>query len=99
MTRGSGPDADILHGFGVAVGLSRWDLGVSPSPSPGQCARPAPPGPMPVDHDVTGLLVAWREGDATAVDHLFPLVYEELRRIAHRQLSRERSDHTLGTTA
>jgi RNA polymerase sigma factor (TIGR02999 family) len=54
---------------------------------------------MPVDHDVTGLLVAWREGDATAVDRLFPLVYDELRRIAHRQLSRERADLTLGTTA
>jgi RNA polymerase sigma factor (TIGR02999 family) len=54
---------------------------------------------MPVDHDVTGLLVAWREGDATAVDRLFPLVYQELRRIAHRQLSHERPDLTLGTTA
>jgi RNA polymerase sigma factor (TIGR02999 family) len=54
---------------------------------------------MPVDHDVTGLLVAWREGDATAVDRLFPLVYDELRRIAHRQLGRERADLTLGTTA
>ena len=54
---------------------------------------------VPVDHDVTGLLVAWREGDATAVDRLFPLVYQELRRIAHRQLSRERPDLTLGTTA
>ena len=54
---------------------------------------------MATDHDVTGLLVAWRQGDATAVDRLFPLVYDELRRIAHRQLSRERSDHTLGTTA
>jgi len=54
---------------------------------------------LPFDSDVTGLLAAWREGDATAVDRLFPLVYEELRRIAHRQLSRERADHTLGTTA
>jgi len=39
--------------------------------------------------DITGLLVAWRGGDATALDRLFPLVYEELRRIAHRQLSRD----------
>jgi RNA polymerase sigma factor (TIGR02999 family) len=61
----------------------------------GPCSCPE----MAVDHDVTGLLVAWRQGDATAVDRLFPLVYDELRRIAHRQLSRERSDHTLGTTA
>ena len=50
-------------------------------------------------HDVTGLLLAWRAGDGTALDRLFPLVYEELRRIAHRQLGRERSGHTLGTTA
>lgn len=49
--------------------------------------------------DITGLLLAWRGGDATALDRLFPLVYEELRRIAHRQLGRERSDHTLSTTA
>ena len=57
-----------------------------------------PPGSEP-EHDVTGLLLAWRAGDGTAVDRLFPLVYEELHRIAHRQLSRERSDHTLATTA
>jgi RNA polymerase sigma factor (TIGR02999 family) len=50
-------------------------------------------------HDVTGLLLAWRAGDGTALDRLFPLVYEELRRIAHGQLGRERSGHTLGTTA
>jgi RNA polymerase sigma factor (TIGR02999 family) len=49
--------------------------------------------------DITGLLVAWRAGDEAAFDRLFPLVYDELRRIAHRQLGRERSDHTLGTTA
>jgi RNA polymerase sigma factor (TIGR02999 family) len=54
---------------------------------------------MADDHDVTGLLLAWRHGDASAADRLFPLVYEELRRIAHRQLGRERPDHTLGTTA
>jgi RNA polymerase sigma factor (TIGR02999 family) len=54
---------------------------------------------MAADHDVTGLLAAWRQGDATAVDRLFPLVYDELRRIAHRQLGQERPDHTLGTTA
>lgn len=58
-----------------------------------------PQGPESPDHDVTGLLLAWRQGDATAVDRLLPLVYEELHRIAHRQLRRERSDHTLETTA
>jgi RNA polymerase sigma factor (TIGR02999 family) len=33
------------------------------------------------------------------IDHLFPVVYDELRRVAHRQLRREPSGHTLGTTA
>ncbi len=50
-------------------------------------------------HDITGLLLAWRAGDGDAPDRLFPLVYNELRGIAHRQLGHERDDHTLGTTA
>jgi RNA polymerase sigma factor (TIGR02999 family) len=48
--------------------------------------------------DVTGLLLAWRGGDVGALDRLMPLVYGELRGIAHRQLGRERDGHTLGTT-
>ena len=47
---------------------------------------------------VTELLLECRSDDRAA-DRLFPLVYEELRRIAHRQLRRERTGHTLGTTA
>jgi len=54
---------------------------------------------MDDDHDITGLLLAWRAGDQTALDQLFPRVYDELRHIAHRRLGREREDHTLGTTA
>ncbi|MBA2525196.1 MAG: RNA polymerase subunit sigma-70, partial [Pyrinomonadaceae bacterium] len=38
---------------------------------------------------VTQLLVAWGGGDAAALDELMPLVYEELRRLAHRHISRE----------
>ena len=38
-------------------------------------------------------------GDREALDRLLPLVYDELRRIARRELRRERSDHTLTTTA
>ena len=38
-------------------------------------------------------------GDPAAAESLFPLLYEELRRIAHRQLAVERADHTLCTTA
>jgi RNA polymerase sigma-70 factor, ECF subfamily len=49
--------------------------------------------------NLTGLLIEWREGDPSALDKLTPLVYDELRRIAHRYVQRERNGHTLGTTA
>jgi RNA polymerase sigma factor (TIGR02999 family) len=48
---------------------------------------------------VTQLLVAWGEGDKAALDELMPVVYDELRRLAQRYLSRERPGHTLQTTA
>ena len=48
---------------------------------------------------VTQLLVRWREGDRKALEELMPLVYDELRRLARYYLSRERSDHTLQSTA
>jgi RNA polymerase sigma-70 factor, ECF subfamily len=48
---------------------------------------------------LTGLLLEWREGDKAALDRLTPLVYDELRRIAHRYVQREREGHTLQTTA
>ena len=51
------------------------------------------------DADITGLLLAWRAGDPNALDRLFSLVYDELRRIARRQLNREQPGHTLDTTA
>jgi RNA polymerase sigma factor (TIGR02999 family) len=47
---------------------------------------------------VTRLLAAMGQGDRAAFDELFPLIYEELRGIAHRQLRGERADHTLATT-
>ena len=50
-------------------------------------------------HAVTDLLKAWSQGDASAFDRLIPLVYEELRQLAHRYLSREAPGHTLQTTA
>jgi RNA polymerase sigma-70 factor (ECF subfamily) len=49
--------------------------------------------------EVTQLLLAWRNGDQEAVDKLLPLVYEELHRLAARYMGRERTDHTLQTTA
>ena len=49
--------------------------------------------------DVSQLLVAWSEGDGSALERLLPLVEEELHRLAHRYMNRERKDHTLQTTA
>jgi RNA polymerase sigma factor (TIGR02999 family) len=54
----------------------------------------SPPTP-----DVTHLLLAWSDGDRAALDQLMPIVYAELRRLAHRQLAGERPNHTLQTTA
>jgi len=54
---------------------------------------------QPAPHEITGLLMAWSDGDESALDRLIPLVYEELRKLAHRYMSRERSGHTLQTTA
>lgn len=48
--------------------------------------------------DVTQLLFAFRDGDPAAFDRLVPLVYEDLRRIARRQLSRHEADGVLDTT-
>lgn len=49
--------------------------------------------------DITALLAAHASGEPDAMDELFPLVYDELRRIAHRRMQGERSGHTLRTTA
>jgi RNA polymerase sigma factor (TIGR02999 family) len=50
-------------------------------------------------HDVTGLILSWRQGDADALDRLVPLVYDELRRVARRRLHDEQVGHTLQATA
>ena len=55
--------------------------------------------PAPPAHDVTQLLVAWSDGDQAAFQRLLPLVYAELRRVAHRRMRDERPDHLLQTTA
>lgn len=54
---------------------------------------------MDDEHEITRLLEQLREGDGTALDRLLPLVYDELRAIAHRQLRHQRPGHTLDTTA
>lgn len=49
--------------------------------------------------EITRLLVAWGEGDESALAELAPLVHEELHRLAHRYMGGERRGHTLQTTA
>ena len=49
--------------------------------------------------DFTAQLIAWREGDESALERLTPLVYAELHRLAHIHLSKERNGHVLQTTA
>ena len=53
----------------------------------------------PKTHEVTTLLQAWGRGEDAALDEIIPIVYRELRRIAHRYMAGERPDHTLQTTA
>ena len=48
---------------------------------------------------ITQLLQRWRDGNREALDALLPLVYEELRRLAHRHLRNERAEHTLQSSA
>jgi RNA polymerase sigma factor (TIGR02999 family) len=50
------------------------------------------------DAGITGTLLGCRAGDPEALDRLFPLVYDDLRRVARAQMRREGTDHTLGTT-
>ncbi len=50
-------------------------------------------------NDVSKLLRAWSDGDQSALDSLTPIVYEELRRLAHHYMERERPGHALQTTA
>jgi len=53
----------------------------------------------PEGHQVTGLLLAWSHGDQSALQKLIPLVYEDLRKVAHAYMAGERRGHTLQTTA
>ena len=50
-------------------------------------------------HRITQLLAEWSHGDDAALTELTPLVYEELRRLAHHYMEGQRPDHTLQTTA
>ena len=54
---------------------------------------------MDITHDITDLLLQVGEGDQAVVERVFPLVYDQLRRLAHRQLQGEPDGKTLCTTA
>jgi RNA polymerase sigma factor (TIGR02999 family) len=54
---------------------------------------------MQVPANFTQLLTEWRSGHPQALDRLTPLVYDELRRLAHNYMRGERGDHTLQATA
>ena len=65
-----------------------------------RAAGQIPAGMPPADpQDVTQLLADWSHGDRAALEKVSPLVYEELRRLAHRYMQGQRPDHTLQTTA
>ena len=51
------------------------------------------------DHVITRLLLDWKDGDLSAYEQLVPLVYDDLYRIARRQMSEERPEHTLQPSA
>ena len=54
---------------------------------------------VPSREHISEMLRAWSDGDGRAADRFMPLVYDELRRQAHRYLRRERPNHTLQTSA
>ncbi len=54
---------------------------------------------IPSTQEVTEMLLAWNRGEAGALEQLTPLVYAELRRIAHRHMAGQHPGHTLQTTA
>jgi RNA polymerase sigma-70 factor (ECF subfamily) len=55
--------------------------------------------PKASSHQITNLLLAWRQGEQEALMKLIPVVYSELRRRAHYYMKQERKDHPLQTTA
>jgi len=56
-------------------------------------------GMEPTQHEITQLLQQVSDGDRTAIDRLLPLVYDQLRRMAHQQRLRWQGEETLNTTA
>jgi hypothetical protein len=56
-------------------------------------------GEMASPQQVTELLLAWSQGQSTALEELMPLVHQELQRLAHHYMAGQRPGHTLQTTA
>lgn len=54
---------------------------------------------MPSQSEITGLLSACKNGNREALNEIFPLIYDELKRVAANKLKNERPDHTLQATA
>src|SRR3954467_12505104 len=74
------------------------DQGMSPFPSHNARVDPDKENKQPAG-EVTRLLQQWADGDAAALDSLWPMVYDDVRRLARRQMAGERGDHTLQGTA
>jgi RNA polymerase sigma factor (TIGR02999 family) len=55
--------------------------------------------PETTSQPISELLAKWRAGDEESLQHVLPLVYKELRRLAHNYLRKERPDHTLQSAA
>jgi RNA polymerase sigma factor (TIGR02999 family) len=66
---------------------------------PGSIRRLQSDNRMDTSPDITGLLLAWSDGDREALERLTPLVYRELKKLAESYLRRERPGHTLQPTA
>jgi len=50
-------------------------------------------------HEITHLLIKWKDGDQEALDELMPLIYDDLHQMARQHMSRQKPGHTLQTTA
>ena len=75
--------------------MSREPESADPATAGQASGQPHPADPQ----EVTQLLADWSQGDQAALEKLIPLVYEELRHLAHRYMEGQRPDHTLQTTA
>ena len=69
------------------------------SPDPATAGRTSGDLRQAGPQEVTQLLANWSQGDPTALEKLIPLVYKELRHLAHRYMEGQRPNHTLQTTA